>query len=212
MADPDPFAGAIASETALRGLYEEPLERAVRKELQHLDEMARRLIAVAPLVLIASHDADGRCDVTPRGGQPGFVTVLDDDHLAIPDATGNNRLDTLRNVVATGHAGLIFLIPGRDQTLRVNGTARVSDAPELLGRLAPVGKPPKTAIVVRADEVYAHCPKAFVRSRLWDPASWPASTDQPTAAEVSHAHMRDSSVSVEDVERQQAESLRYRLA
>ena len=121
MAELDPFAGAIASEAELRERYDAPMERAVRKELQRLDEMARRLIAVAPLVLVASHDAAGRCDVTPRGGEPGFVTVLDDEHLAIPDATGNNRLDTLRNVVATGHAGLIFLIPGRDQTLRVNG-------------------------------------------------------------------------------------------
>jgi len=208
----DPFAGAVASEARLRELYEQPLERAVRKELQRLDEMARRLIAVAPLVLVASHDAEGRCDVTPRGGQPGFVTVLDDAHLAIPDATGNNRLDTLRNVVATGHAGLIFLIPGREQTLRVNGPACVSDDPALLERLTPVGKPPRTAIVVRADEVYAHCPKAFVRARLWNPASWPAAADQPTPAEVSHAHMRDPALTVADVERQQAESLRTRLA
>ena len=211
MAD-DPFTGAIRHEAQLRELYEQPLERAVRKELSHLDEMARRLIAVAPLVLVASHDADGRCDVTPRGGQPGFVTVLDDDHLAIPDATGNNRLDTLRNVIATGHAGLIFLIPGRDQTLRVNGAARITAAPAALERLTPVGKPPKTAIVVRADEVYAHCPKAFVRSRLWDPASWPAPEDQPSPAEVSHAHLRDPALTVTDVERQQAEALKYRLA
>lgn len=208
----DPFAGAIEDEAQLRALYDEPLERAVRKEIARLDEMARRLIAVAPLVLVASHDAEGRCDVTPRGGQPGFVAVVDDDHLAIPDATGNNRLDTLRNVVATGHAGLIFLIPGRDQTLRVNGAARVTADAAVLDRLTPVGKPPKTAIVVRADEVYAHCPKALVRSKLWDPATWPAADDQPSPAEVSHAHLRDPSLTVEDVERQQAESLRTRLA
>ncbi len=212
VAELDPFAGAIASEAQLRTHYDAPLERAVRKELTHLDEMARRLIAVAPIVLVASHDDAGRCDVTPRGGQPGFVTVLDDDHLAIPDATGNNRLDTLQNVVATGQAGLIFLIPGRDQTLRVNGAACVSDDPDLLERLSPVGKAPKTAIVVRADEVYAHCPKALVRSRLWNPASWPSAADQPTPAEVAHAHMRDPALTVADVERQQAESLRTRLA
>jgi len=214
MAELDPFAGAIGSEARLRELYEQPLARAVRKQLTSLDAMARRLIAVAPLVLVASHDPDGRCDVTPRGGQPGFVTVLDDDHLAIPDATGNNRLDTLRNVVASGHAGLIFLIPGRDQTLRVNGRACITADAAVIERLTAVGKPPKTAIVVRADEVYAHCPKAFVRSRLWDPATWPAPADQPTPAEVSHAHMRraDPSLTVEEVERQQAESLKCRLA
>lgn len=210
----DPFAGAIASEARLRELYEQPLSRALDKQLDRLDEMARRLIAVAPLLLVASHDAEGRCDVTPRGGQPGFATVLDDDHLAIPDATGNNRLDTLRNVVATRHAALLFLIPGRAQTLRVNGAACVTAEPALLERLTPVGKPPKSAIVVRADEVFAHCPKAFVRSRLWDPATWPGAEDQPTAAEVSHAHMRRAhpALTVEEVERQQAESLRTRLA
>ncbi len=208
----DPFAAAITSQSQLRELYEQPLERAVRKQLDRLDEMARRLIAVAPIVLVASHDADGRCDVTPRGGQPGFVTVLDDDHLAIPDATGNNRLDTLQNVVATGHAGLIFLIPGRDQTLRVNGTACITADPGVLDRLAPVGKPPRSAIVVAADEVFTHCPKAFVRSRLWDPDTWPAPADQPSPAEVAHAHLRDPALTVEDVEHQQAESLRARLA
>ncbi len=208
----DPFAAAITSQEQLRELYEQPLERAVRKQLDRLDEMARRLIAVAPIVLVGSHDADGRCDVTPRGGQPGFVTVLDDDRLAIPDATGNNRLDTLQNVVATGHAGLIFLIPGRDQTLRVNGAACITADPAVLDRLAPVGKPPRTAIVVAADEVFTHCPKAFVRSRLWQPASWPSADAQPSAAEVSHAHLRDPGLTVADVERQQEESLRTRLA
>jgi PPOX class probable FMN-dependent enzyme len=208
----DPFASAIVSQTELRERYDAPLERAVRKQLDRLDEMARRLIAVAPLALVASHDAEGRCDVTPRGGQPGFVTVLDDDHLAIPDATGNNRLDTLQNVVATGHAGVIFLIPGRDQTLRVNGRACITADAAVLDRLTPVGKPPRSAIVVHADEVYAHCPKAFVRSRLWDPASWPAPDAQPSAAEVSLAHMRDPALTLADVERQQADALKYRLA
>ncbi|HEX4806517.1 MAG TPA: MSMEG_1061 family FMN-dependent PPOX-type flavoprotein [Conexibacter sp.] len=201
MAD-DPFAGAIEDQSRLRELYEQPLERALRKELTHVDAMARRLIALAPIVLVASHGADGRCDVTPRGGPPGFVAVLDERHVAIPDATGNNRLDTLRNVVETGHAGLIFLIPGRDQTLRLNGPARVTDAPAVLDRLTPVGKPPRSAIVVRADELYAHCPKAFVRSRLWDPDTWPAAADQPSSAEVSHAHLRDPALTIEDVERQ----------
>jgi uncharacterized protein len=210
----DPFAAAIADDAQLRELYAPAMERAVRKELQALDAMARRLIAVAPLVLVASHDAGGRCDVTPRGGPAGFVGVLDDDHLAIPDATGNNRLDTLRNVVATGHAALIFLIPGRDQTLRVNGRARVTADAAVLDRLRPVGKPPKTAIVVKADEVYAHCPKAFVRSRLWDPATWPAAGAQPSPAEVSHAHLRrhDPALTVAEVERQQEDALRHRLA
>lgn len=210
----DPFAGAFTSGAQLRELYDAPMERALRKQLEALDEMARRLIALTPLVLVGSHDAAGRCDVTPRGGPPGFVTVLDDDHLAVPDATGNNRLDTLENLIATGRAGLLFLIPGRDWTLRVNGRAAVTAATDVLDRLTPVGKPPRTAIVVRADEVYTHCPKAFVRSHLWDPATWPAKEDQPSPAEVTHAHLRrhDPTLTVEQVAEQQAESLRTRLA
>jgi len=210
----DPFAAAIADDAQLRELYAQPRAAAVRKELASLDTMARRLIAIAPLVLVASHGAGGRCDVTPRGGPPGFVGVLDDDHVAIPDATGNNRLDTLQNVVATGHAALIFLIPGRDQTLRVNGRACVTADPAVLARLSPVGKPPRTAIVVKADEVYAHCPKAFVRSRLWSPETWPAPEEQPSPAEVSHAHLHrhDPALTVAEVARQQEESLRTRLA
>jgi len=208
----DPFADALSSEAQLRELYGEPMQRALDKDVGRLDEMCRRLIAVAPIVFVASHDAEGRCDVTPRGGPPGFVTVLDDDHLAIPDATGNRRLDTLRNVVATGQAGLIFLIPGRDQTLRVNGAARVTTDPGVLDRLTPVGKPPRTAIVVQADSVYAHCPKAFVRSKLWDPSSWPAADAQPSPAEVSLAHSSDPGLTLGDVERMQEEALRHRLA
>lgn len=206
----DLFAGALASEAELRELYEQPEARARSKQIDVVDEMARRLIAVAPFVFVASHDADGRADVSPRGGPPGFVTVLDDRHVAIPDATGNRRLDTLRNVIATGHAGLLFVIPGRGQTLRINGPARVTARPDLLERLTPVGKPPRSALVVEAAEVFAHCPKAFVRSRLWDPDAWPDPAAQPTPAEVTHAHLRGLNT-LEEVERFNAESLRTRL-
>jgi uncharacterized protein len=211
---PNPFAGAMTSEAQLRERYEPPSQRVIDKDIGRLDDACRRLIAVAPIVFVASHDAHGNCDVTPRGGPPGFVTVLDDAHLAIPDATGNKRLDTLTNVVATGRAGLIFLIPGRDQTLRVNGDACVTASPDVLDRLTAVGKPPRSAIVVRAREVYTHCPKAFVRSRLWDPTSWPGPEDQPSPAEVSHAHLRtrDAALTVAEVERMQEESLKHRLA
>jgi uncharacterized protein len=207
----EPFGTALTDQSELRALYGEPMARALKKDVAHLDEMCRRLIAASPMVFVATCSAEGHCDVTPRGGPPGFVTVLDEHRLAIPDATGNRRLDTLTNVVATGGAGLIFLIPGRDTTLRVNGRAWVTAEPTLLAELNPVGKPPRTAIVVEAEEAYAHCPKAFVRSKLWDPASWPAAEDLPSAAEVSHAHARDPELTVEHVERQQQESLLHRL-
>jgi PPOX class probable FMN-dependent enzyme len=195
----------------LREFYDAPMERAVRKDIGRLDEMCRRLIAAAPMLFIATYSADGQADVSPRGGQPGFVSVLDERRLAIPDATGNRRLDTLENVVESGRAGVIFVIPGRDTTLRVNGPAQVTAEPDVLEALAPVGKPPRTAIVVEAEEVYAHCPKAFVRSKLWDPGTWPDPAGLPTAAEVSVAHQRDPGWSVEQEEQRIAESLLYRL-
>jgi uncharacterized protein len=207
----DPFDGALRRTEELREFYEAAMERAVRKDVGHLDEMCRRLIAAAPMLFVATYSAGGQGDVSPRGGPPGFVTVLDDKHLAIPDATGNRRLDTLENVVETGRAAVIFVIPGRDTTLRVHGPARVTARADLLERLTPVGKPPRTAIVVEAEEVYAHCPKAFVRSKLWDPASWPDPTGLPTSAEVSVAHQRDPNWSVEQEEQRIKDSLLHRL-
>lgn len=208
----DPFANALTDVEQLGELYEPANDNAWRKDVGTLDAAARALIAVSPLVVVASHDAEGRADATPRGGPAGFVTVLDDDHLAIPDATGNRRLDTLTNVIATGHVGLLFLIPGRDQTLRVNGRACVTEDPEVLAAAGAVGKPPRTAIVVAADEVYAHCPKALVRSRLWDPEAWPPLDDVPTAAEVMLAHARRPEMTLPAMEAYLDESLTQRLA
>jgi uncharacterized protein len=211
MSESDPFRGAFERPEQLREFYNSPMEAAIRKDIAHIDELCRRLIAASPILFVATFSAEGQADVSPRGGQPGFVTVLDDQHLAIPDATGNRRLDSLENVVASGRIGLIFLIPGRDTTLRVNGPACVTDDPALLGELNAVGKAPLAAIVVEAEEAYAHCPKAFVRSKLWDPATWPAQDDLPSAAEVSHAHARNPELTVEDFDRYLQESLRHRL-
>src|SRR5918997_5567372 len=131
MAEVDPFDGALAHVEQLREHYDAPMEAAVRKDIARIDDLCRRLIAASPMLFVATCSTDGRCDVSPRGGRPGFVTVLDDEHLAIPDATGNRRLDTLENVVDSGRAGVIFVIPGRDTTLRVNGRAAVSAEPGL---------------------------------------------------------------------------------
>jgi PPOX class probable FMN-dependent enzyme len=211
MAERDPFEGALQRVEQLREHYDAPMERTLRKDIGRIDDLCRRLIAAAPMLFVATFSEDGQCDVSPRGGPPGFVTVLDDEHLAIPDATGNRRLDTLENVVATGRAGLVFVIPGRDTTLRVNGRAAVSADPELLGRIAAVGKPPRTAIVVETEEVYAHCPKAFVRSKLWDPSTWPDRDTLPTSAEVALAHQRNPELTLEQVQQREREALLYRL-
>ena len=211
MPEADPLAGAFTHADQLRDFYDAPMPQAIRKDIGHIDGLCRRLIAASPMLFVATHGVDGSADVSPRGGQPGFVTVLDDHHLGIPDATGNRRLDTLENIVSSGHAALIFIIPGRTTTLRVQGRAAVSAAPGLLERLTPVGKPPRTAIVVKAEEVYTHCPKAFVRSKLWDPGSWPDPATLPTSAEVSLAHQRDPELTLEQVLERERDSLANRL-
>jgi PPOX class probable FMN-dependent enzyme len=201
---------AVADQQALRRVYDHPTEAAVRKQMTELTEQARQLIACASLVLVASVDADGNCDVTPRGGPAGFVAVLDDRTVAIPDATGNKRLDTLQNVIATGRAGLMFVIPGRATTLRVNGRACVSTRPDLLSQLTAVGKPPVSALVVGIDEIYPHCPKAFLRGGVWKPEQWLPADAQPTSAEVTLAQLRMPDLTIADIEKNEADALKYR--
>ncbi|BFV55523.1 hypothetical protein KCMC57_up06270 [Kitasatospora sp. CMC57] len=202
--------GALTETTQLRELYEHPGPYAYRKQVDHLGEEARRLVGCSSLVMMASTGADGSCDVTPRGGPPGFVSVLDDHTLAIPDATGNKRLDSLHNVVATGRVGLLFVIPGRDTTLRVNGRAFVSADPQLLARLTAVGKPPRSAVVVGVEEVYGHCPKAFLRGAAWKPDQWLAPDAAPSSAEVTLAHLRDPALTLEMIEQNEREGLLHR--
>ncbi|MFE4518730.1 MSMEG_1061 family FMN-dependent PPOX-type flavoprotein [Kitasatospora sp. NPDC056783] len=202
--------GALTDADQLREVYEQPGEHARRKQVDHLHEVAQRLIACSSLVFVASADAAGRCDVSPRGGPAGLVSVLDEYTLAIPDATGNKRLDTLHNIVETGRIGLLFVVPGRDATLRVNGRACVSTDPELLRQLTAVGKPPRSAIVVAVEEVYGHCPKAFLRASAWKPENWLVKDAQPSSAEVTLSHLRDESLTVEMIEQTEREALLYR--
>jgi PPOX class probable FMN-dependent enzyme len=201
---------AVTDLEGLRQVYQLPGESAVRKQMTELTEQTRRLIACSPLVLVASADAAGNCDVSPRGGPAGFVAVLDSRTLAIPDATGNKRLDTLQNVVATGRAGLLFLIPGRTTTLRVNGRACVSTRPDLLEQLTAVGKPPVSALVLGIDEVYPHCPKSLLRSAAWKPEQWLPADAQPTSAEVTLAQLRMDGLTLADIEQAEADALKYR--
>jgi PPOX class probable FMN-dependent enzyme len=150
----------------LRHLYDAPSPRAVAKQLDRLDGHCRRFLELSPFVVIAS-GSDGRFDASPRGGEPGFVKAVDDRTLWIPDAPGNNRLDSLENVVTSARIGLLFLIPGIDETLRVNGAARLSTDPEKLRQLASEKRTPKVVIEVAVEEAFLHCAKALMRSRLW---------------------------------------------
>ncbi len=163
------MAGAIQSEADLRDLFPEPLERVKLKQLTHLDKYCKRFIGLSPFVCLATADTDGNVDVSPRGDAPGFVSVLDDKTLVLPDRRGNNRLDSLANVVANSHVGLLFMVPGIDETLRVNGAAEISHDPALLGEHVVRSKTPTVAIVVHVEEAFLHCAKAMIRSKLWAP-------------------------------------------
>lgn len=147
-------------------LYPEPKERALKKQLSRLDRHCKRFIALSPFAVIATGNASG-FDASPRGGEPGFIKVVDDVTLMIPDSPGNNRLDSLKNIIESGRVGLLFLIPGVDETLRINGAAYVSIDAEKLQLFASEKRAPKVVIEVMIDEAYLHCAKAFMRSKLW---------------------------------------------
>ena len=164
-------ADPITTLEALRTLYAQPGERAVRKQIAALDRHCRRFIELSPFVLLATGGHDHQLDASPRGGEPGFVKVTADGALLIPDAPGNNRLDSLENIVATGRIGLLFLIPGFDETLRVNGRAQLTQDAAELQACRNERRLPKLAIRVQVEAAYLHCAKAFMRSRLWDPAA-----------------------------------------
>lgn len=164
-------AACIGSEQELRALHAPPSDLVKRKCVDRLDRHCRDFIALSPFLVLGTANAEGKADVSPRGDPPGFVKVLDDRTLLIPDRPGNNLLDSLSNIVANPEVGLLFVIPGFDDTLRVNGRAEVVRDPALLAPLAVEGKPPKVAIRVAVREVYLHCAKSFRRARLWDPAA-----------------------------------------
>jgi uncharacterized protein len=178
------FKDIVTSQAELRAIFGAPGERALLKERPRLDVHSRAFIASAPFVLLATANAAGRCDVSPKGDAPGFVLVLDDTHLVIPDRLGNNRIDGLTNIIENPHIGMIFLIPGREDTLRVNGRARVIRDGEILARLEVQGKRPKVAIGVEVEECFLHCAKAFKRSGLWERERWPDVAGLPSMARV----------------------------
>jgi PPOX class probable FMN-dependent enzyme len=174
----------ITTLEALRQLYGPASERALKKEMPSLDSHAIRFIELSPFVVLASSDADGHTDASPRGGEPGFVKVLGAQTLLIPDSPGNNRLDTLENIVSTGRLGLLFMVPGFDETLRINGQAVLSTDPADLALCVDARRTPKLVIRVTVGSVYLHCAKAFMRSQLWDASRHPERSKMPTMGEM----------------------------
>jgi PPOX class probable FMN-dependent enzyme len=186
---PSPFGPSINELDALRAVYRPPSHLVQTKVRPGLDEVSRRFITRSPFVLVGTSSADGRLDVSPRGGPPGFVRAFtgDDgaDLLALPDLNGNNLLDTFRNVVETGRVGMLFVVPGKDETLRVNGRAWVVTEGWAVDACAsPDLARPKAVLGVSVDEAFVHCAKAFRRGQVWKPEQWTALADAPDGVDL----------------------------
>ena len=194
------FKNVITSEDELREQLGWPSERAREKTITALDQHCRDIIAASPFALIGTTNADGSVDVSPKGDPAGFVRVLDDNTLVIPDRPGNRRFDGLANIISNPGIGMIFIVPGMRETLRVNGTATIVRDPELLESLAIDGKLPWLAIVVDVKEAFLHCPKAFLRSKLWDATTWPDRDSLPSMACILNDHALAGRGNVKEME------------
>lgn len=180
----------VADVAALEALYGPAVQRSLDKEIDHLSAHYRAFVEASPFVALASAGIDG-LDVSPRGDAAGFVTVEDPKTLLLPDRRGNNRIDTLRNVVSDPRVALLFLIPGIGETLRVNGRASISVEPSLLARFAVDAKPPRTVLVVKIERVYFQCSRAVVRADLWNPAKYVARAALPSTGAILEALAND---------------------
>lgn len=177
----------VTDAAQLRELVGTPNPRAARKTRPALHEIDRRWLAASPFCLVATAAADGTCDVSPKGDPPGFTHVVDDRTIAIPERPGNRRVDGFQNLLSNPHVGLVYIVPGRRDTLRINGTARiVSDAP-FFDELVVKGHRPPLALLVDIEEIFFHCAKAFMRAALWDPDSWPDPEALPSVAQITKA-------------------------
>ena len=170
----------ITSVEELEAIYGPANPRSITKEIPFLSEDYRAFVEASPFIVIATAGPEG-LDCSPKGDQPGFVRVLDDTTLAVPDRPGNNRIDNLRNIIRDPRISLLFVIPGVEETLRVNGTGTITNDPDMLGLFAVGGKLPKTVILVSIGSVYFHCSKALVRSSLWDPTKFLERSRLPSA-------------------------------
>lgn len=167
----------------LEALFDVPGEAAIKKEVDRIVPVYRQMIEASPFYLMATRGAGG-LDCSPRGDPAGFVHVLDDKHLALPERRGNNRIDSLKNLVHDPHVGLLFLVPGKGETLRVNGRGRITTDPELMQRLAMKGKPPQCVIVIEVETVFFQCARAILRAGLWESSGREWADKTPSAGEM----------------------------
>lgn len=184
------FPNTVTSVEELREITGKPSELVNNKVISYLDEHCRNFIAKSPFLMISTADQSGCCDVSPRGDGAGFVYVMNDRQLIIPERPGNKRMDSLQNILSNPNTGLLFLIPGLGETLRINGKASVVRDEELLEKLAVDGKRPLLGIGVDVEECFIHCAKAFRRSELWSPDTWVDKEELPKGAKILAAHAK----------------------
>jgi PPOX class probable FMN-dependent enzyme len=194
------FSQPVTSLEQLRQIVAEPNELARRKQIAVIDEHCRAFIERSPFLFLATSNARGDCDVSPKGDAPGFVQVLDDTTIVIPDRPGNNRLDSLSNIIENPHAAALFIIPGAEWTLRVNGRATIIRDAAVLERSAVSGKVPALGVAIEVEEAFLHCPKCMLRSKLWEHEGW-THKDDLSFAQIARDHVQLTDVPVEVIQK-----------
>jgi len=207
----NPFLHKIETEEELRSMMGTPSELVKRKAISYLDENCVEFISNSPFLVLSTSDESGFCDVSPRGDHAGFVQVLSRKYLLIPERPGNKRMDSLRNILTNPRIGLLFMIPGLGETMRVNGKATVVKDHELFEEMAVNGKKPLIGIGVEVEECFIHCAKAFIRSGLWKPDSWPDQTQLPSPAKMLLEHTKLPQATRESIQSSLEESYSKRL-
>ncbi|MEC2070673.1 pyridoxamine 5'-phosphate oxidase family protein [Alkalihalophilus marmarensis] len=199
----------INTENELLNMLGEPSLLAKRKVIDHIDRHVSEFLSKSPFVVISTANAAGLCDASPRGDAPGFVSILDSKTLIIPERPGNKRLDSIKNILQNSHIGLLCIIPGLNETLRINGKARVTNDQNLLESMSVKGKIPILGIVVEVEECFIHCAKAFIRSNLWDSTSY--DSELPNPASILSSHAKTLKRDTETIQQQLEESYTQRL-
>ncbi|TXC86033.1 pyridoxamine 5'-phosphate oxidase family protein [Metabacillus litoralis] len=208
------FKNVISSKEEFEEFRKEigsPSERAINKVISKIDDHCRKFISKSPFLTLSTSNSQGECDVSPRGDYPGFVTIIDDQHLFIPERPGNKRMDSLHNIISNSHVGLLFFIPSLGETLRINGKAYITRDPELLEKSVVNGKVPLFGIGVKVEECYVHCAKAFIRSGLWNPETWNEKETLPSMPEMLITHANIPNVTAKEVAEDLQVSYKERL-
>jgi uncharacterized protein len=205
------FKELIHSEEEIRTLIGFPSQLVERKMITYIDHNCEEYISKSPFLVVSSSDSSGKCDVSPRGDMPGFVKVLNEKYLIIPERPGNKRIDSMRNILENPNVGLLFIIPGLGETLRVNGKACLVRDDELLEQMSVNGRKPLLGIGIEVEECFIHCAKAFKRSGLWETSFWADKESLPSASKIIYEHAKLPGSSVESIEERLNESYKKRL-